>query len=229
MKYYISIHDASPNNFQLIKKIVHILINKYQINKFCILVIPGLDWQDIQIQQLLSWQQSGLEIAAHGWRHRCERKKNIYHLIHGLIISDNSAEHLSKNKNAIFNLIIKSYNWFVDNKFVPPTLYVPPGWALGKINSKDFLHLPFFNYECTTGLCFKNQYLFLPLIGFKASSLSRGMLQRLCNTFNYLIARFIGIVRITIHPNDFQLVLSKDANNYLSNVNDTILLKELSL
>ena len=136
MQSYISIHDVSPKNLDKIKSIINFLQNQFQINKICILVIPGLNWNKKQIQKLQSWQHDGIEIAAHGWKHRAQNKKSFYHKIHSLIISANCAEHLSKNRQEIIDIVKRSYSWFIDNGFKKPTLYVPPSWALGKITKK---------------------------------------------------------------------------------------------
>ena len=228
MKYYISIHDVAPNNLEQIESIINLLKKKYGINKLCLLVIPGLKWKTKQVKQLVSWQDSGLEIAAHGWNHRAGEKTSLYHMIHGVFISGNCAEHLSKNRNTLMDLIKNSYNWFVDNHFLPPTLYVPPAWALGNINTEDLTILPFTNYECTTGIYFEGKYQFIPLVGFEATTYFRAFCLRFFNFFNYQLAKFIGVLRITIHPRDFQLYLARDANNYLSEIVNTILLHELS-
>ena len=169
-----------------------------------------------------------MEIAAHGWTHKCEKDKSFYHFLHSLVLSGNCAEHLSKSKHILIELIKNSYKWFTDNRFVPPTLYVPPAWALGKIHFQDFSLLPFTNYECTTGLYLDGKYRFIPLLGFEATTYFKAFFLRFFNFFNYQMAKFIGVVRITIHPRDFQLYLSKDVNNYLSEIGNTILLHELS-
>ena len=137
MKFYISIHDAAPDNLNEIENIIHSLQNLYGINKICILVIPGLDWNHHQINKLKSWQIKGIEIAAHGWVHKAENIKTLYHKIHSLILSANCAEHLSKKRADVCKIIKKSYDWFIKNGFQKPILYVPPGWALGKIKFEE--------------------------------------------------------------------------------------------
>ena len=228
MKSYVSIHDVSPKNLDKIENIIFILNNKFNINKFCILVIPGLKWNKYQIKKLKKWQNDGIEIAAHGWKHSSKLDKSLYHKIHSLMISKNCAEHLSKNKNDIINLIQKSYNWFISNGFKKPKLYVPPAWALGNINKNDINKLNFLYYECTTGLIHNKKYYFLPLIGFEEKFLIRGIVRKIFNSLNYFMASFTGVIRIAIHPNDFHLYLKNDIKKYLSKNNETILLHELS-
>lgn len=42
------------------------------------------------------------------------------------------------------------------------------------------------------------------------------------------MAYFTGIIRIAIHPNDFNLYLKDDIEKYLSRSGETVLLHELS-
>ena len=229
MKYYVSIHDVSPNNLSKIKNIIKLLKTKYDINKLCLLVIPGLKWEEKYVKQLISWQNSGFEIAAHGWYHKSGKKQSLFHILHGLIMSGNCAEHLSKNRDELIDLLKNSYNWFVNNNFLTPTLYVPPAWALGNLNIKeDLSHLPFQNYECTTGLYLDGKYRFIPLVGFEAATYFKAFFQRFFNFINYQMAKFTGVLRIAIHPRDFQLHLVTSADNYLSKATETIFLHELS-
>ena len=123
-------------------------------------MIPGLDWNHHQIKKLKSWQTKGIEIAAHGWNHQAEINKTFYHKIHSKVMSANSAEHLSKNRQDVFEIMKNSYNWFIRNGFQKPLLYVPPAWALGNITREDLLKLGFTHYECTTGIIHNNKYHF---------------------------------------------------------------------
>jgi len=228
LKSYISIHDVAPQNIDDIQYIIHTLNSVYKINKICILVIPGLNWSVKQIKQLRRWQNDGIEIAAHGWYHRAATNKTFYHKIHSLLMSDNCAEHLSKNSTEIFKTMNDSYNWFIRNGFQNPILYVPPAWALGKITKKDLSRLSFTHYECTTGIIHKNKYCFLPLLGFEEKTYFRAILRRFFNSLNYFMAHFTGIIRISIHPDDFKLYLNRDIRKYLSRSNEIVLLSELT-
>ena len=228
MKSYVSIHDVAPHNLGDIENIIQILKNQFYINKICILVIPGLNWNEPQIKQLQAWQNDGIEIAAHGWSHQAESPKSFYHKIHSAIMSDNCAEHLSKDRKTIFDIMKNSYNWFIVNGLQNPRLYVPPAWALGKITKEDLSQLEFTHYECTTGIIYNQKYYFLPLLGFEEKTFSKAVLRRFFNSFNYIMACFTGLIRIAIHPEDFNLYLKKDIVKYLSRSSETILLHELS-
>ena len=227
MRYYISIHDVAPENINTIENIVNVLRFKYNITKLSLLIIPGLNWNTEQIKKMKNWQVQGIQVVAHGWTHVAQKKKSFLHIIHSFIISKDCAEHLSKNREDIVHLINKSFNWFIKNNFESPTLYVPPAWALGKINRNDIFLLPFDMVECTTGMFYKGKYRFLPLIGFEAKTLIRSKLLKFFNVINFIFGKLVGIVRITVHPNDFNLLLSDDVKMYLNNANNTIFLNEL--
>ena len=228
MKSYISIHDASPQNLSNIEKNIFTLKNKFQISKICLLVIPGLDWNQKQINKLKLWQKNGIQIAAHGWKHTAQSKKTLYHKIHSVIISNNCAEHLSKNKQEILTIINDSYNWFISNGFQKPILYVPPAWALGKIKKDDVNRTKFTHFECTTGILHKQKYYFLPLLGFEEKTYLGSKIRQFFNYLNFFFAYFIGVIRIAIHPNDFNLQLKDDIEKYLYQSKELILLHELN-
>ena len=227
MKFYISIHDVKPDNINKVTEIIDLLLNQYKIAKICLLVIPGLKWEKKHINRLLNWQIRGIEIAAHGWTHKANDKRTLFHKLHSLFISKNCAEHLSKNTTNICKIMEKSFNWFIDNGFKKPTLYVPPGWAIGNIDKNDLSRLQFTHIECTTGFVYKKKYKFIPLIGFEESNYIKGIIRRFCNYLNFILGQFIGYIRIAIHPNDFELFLKDDIYNYLSKSNETVLLNEI--
>ncbi len=174
-------------------------------------------------------QNKGLQIAAHGWTHRATTKKTLFHKLHSLFISNNCAEHLSLKTEDIKCIINKSYNWFIENEFQKPTLYVPPAWALGKITKKELSKFPFSHYECTTGLICKRKYRFIPLIGFEEKNIIKAYFRQFFNKINYMFALYTGYIRVAIHPNDFQLHLKDDIKKYLPKKNSNLfLLNELS-
>ena len=228
MKAYISIHDVGPESLNQVENIISRLSSKFDMNKLSILVIPGLNWEKKHINKIKSWQNNGIKIAAHGWLHKSKKIKTIYHKFHSIIISAKCAEHLSINRQDINNIVSNSYNWFIENDFQSPYLYVPPAWALGKIKRTDLNKLNFTHFECTTGFIHNNKYHFLPLIGFEEKFLWKSLLRRFFNSFNFMLASFTGVVRIAIHPNDFNLYLKKDIEKYLNKCDEAILLNELS-
>ena len=93
MKSYISIHDASPYNLVNIETIISTLQNQYCINKICILVIPGLNWNKEHLQKLKGWQNDGIEIAAHGWNHKRPLEMDKDSFYHDLIKTKETIEN----------------------------------------------------------------------------------------------------------------------------------------
>ena len=226
MKYHISIHDVSPQNLNNIKRIIDHLKN-YNCKKISLLVIPGLEWNKNQIKILKNMQSNNIEIAAHGWTHNSSSIKNLYHYVHSNLFSRDCAEHLSKDRLSIINLIQDSFEWFIENKFTPPTLYVAPAWALGAIKYSDLNELPFNEYETITGVYSGNKLKHIALIGFEADTISRKYILKISNFLNYQLSKLTGIIRMAIHPNDFNLLLSSDINKFLSKIDKTIYLYEL--
>jgi len=230
MKCHISIHDVSPKNLDKIIFIINHLNKKHNIKKITLLVIPGLDWNDEQIAIFKEWENNeNIELASHGWIHESSPIKNIYHYLHSKLISDDCAEHLSLSKSSIIKLMNNSYSWFVDKGLTPPTLYVPPAWALGNINKKDLLKVPFSEVETTSGVYINNKFIFIPLIGFETKNYFRFIIVKISNFINYLLYHIFGLIRIAIHPNDFKLLLRKDIDKYLSEVTTSFQFNEIEV
>ena len=68
----------------------------------------------------------------------------------------------------------------------------------------------------------------MPLIGFEEKFWWKSLVRRFFNSFNFILASFIGVIRIAIHPNDFNLYLKNDIEKYLNKCTETILLNELN-
>ena len=148
-----------------------VVANEHNIKKITLLIIPGLEWNDEQIKIFNEWENNqNIELASHGWIHESNPIKSIYHYFHSKLISDDCAEHLSLSKTLIIKLMKNSYSWFIDRGLTPPTLYVPPAWALGNINKKDLLKVPFNEIETICGVYISNKFIFIPLIGFETKN-----------------------------------------------------------
>lgn len=207
----VSIHDVMPSNLQQITELLEICA-RHNIRHPTLLVVPGLDWSDQQIEQLHGWQRAGCELAGHGWVHRCGRPTNLSHRVHSLVLSRDVAEHLSRSSAEVLELMSRCARWFEEHDFELPRLYVPPAWALGKVRADELLRQPFSMIETIRGVTFAHQqrHLRLPLLGFEADN----QLRRVCLTsWNRLIRcslRKTSCVRISIHPNDHRLLLADD-------------------
>lgn len=207
----ISIHDVMPSNINKIETILKTLQKNHNINYVTLLIVPGLKWTELQLNQLKNLSKQGHELAGHGWIHKVSEIKTIYHKLHSLILSRDVAEHLSLSKKDCINLVENCFNWF-DKNFLPtPQLYVPPSWAIGKLNKKDFNNSNFSMFETLKGIYFNNNFLSLPLLGYEVDTTLRKIAVLFSNFLNKKISTiFKKPIRLSIHPNDLELLLAKN-------------------
>lgn len=222
MKALISIHDVMPNTMTEVAEILEICYS-LRIKLVTLLVVPGLNWQPEQIDQLRKWEKSNCELAAHGWVHRCSSKKSLWHHLHSLILSRNVAEHLSLKSIDITELMYKSSNWFIENGFNQPSLYVPPAWALGKISKSAIRASKYSQVETISGVIFTKHGLKmrLPLVGFEADTFTRELALRFLNGLSLRIPTTRPL-RVSIHPYDHKLRLSEYLQTVLKNCTQTL-------
>jgi len=214
----ISIHDVSPHTLPKVTNIVNKL-KKMGIYSVTLLVIPWLDWTESDINHLKKMQHNGYPLAGHGNTHGCKPVKNNAHRLHSLVISRNVAEHLSCNRDEVKRIITTCYHWFTTNDFDAPDLYVPPAWAMGDIAVRDLHGLPFRYYESLTGIydTKTGSFRYMPLLGFEADTPLRKFLVRSLNCLNWHYGmQFNKTIRVSIHPNDFDLLLARDLERVLT-------------
>ena len=212
----ISIHDVMPSNLSKIDKIITNLNNNHNIKQITLLIVPGLKWNENQISKLNNLAKQGHELAGHGWIHKTNQINTLYHKCHSKLISRDVAEHLSMNKEDILRLLENCYNWFKSSNLPIPNLYVPPAWAIGNLNNNDFKKTKFKMFETLNGIYFKDKFYNLPLLGYEADTLFRKTAVRISNFSNKLISKLLNLpIRLSIHPNDFELLVAKDLINDL--------------
>ena len=213
----VSVHDVMPETLDQVQTALD-LIAETGAGAVTLLVVPGRDWDRPGIERLRAWQDRGFELAGHGWTHRVERFGGLAHRLHGLLISRRTAEHLSMDRNAIAWLLARCHAWFPEQGLRPPSLYVPPAWALGDFPRAALAALPFAHYEVLTGLIPSNGRAFtpLPLLGYEADTAPRALALRLSNRLNRRLAQVRGCVRIAIHPHDLGLRLADDLRRDLA-------------
>tara|TARA_B100001939_G_C16943963_1_gene619446 strand:+ start:3352 stop:4041 length:690 start_codon:yes stop_codon:yes gene_type:complete len=228
MKALVSIHDVMPNTINEVAELLEIC-RSFGLRRVTLLVVPGLDWQPAQINQLRQWQKRGYELAAHGWVHRCVSKKTFWHLLHGLILSRDVAEHLSLNSNEIVDIMQKSCNWFIENGFDQPSLYVPPAWALGSISKRGLRSCGYTWVETLSGVVFPEtgQIRRLPLVGFEADTFTRELALRVLN-YVVLWMPTNKPLRISIHPYDHKLRMGKSLPAILQRCTQTLSYSEIT-
>ncbi len=187
------------------------------------LVVPGRHWREEQTDWLRDRQRAGLLLAGHGWRHRVEQRVTLQHKLHGLLLSRMVAEHLSLCEAEIACLITRCFEWFIEQGFEAPSVYVPPAWAMGRIRSTELHRLPFQIYESLSGIyrSSDNRSASLPLTGYEADCLLRIPILYSWNRMNELRARAtMTPLRISIHPRDFTLGLARQIQDQIESVDE---------
>ena len=213
----ISIHDVMPETLDRVATILGYLGDAGVTGGATLLVVPGKDWSDDDISRLRNWAGNGHELAGHGWTHEASRISGFRHWLHSRLISRNVAEHLALDEAGIRQLVADCHAWFGKRALPPPSLYVPPAWAMGPIDLASLQELPFRYYETLSGTydADADQFVRTPLLGFEADTRFRAMSLRLFNLINRGIARLRGQVRLAIHPRDFELLLASDLQVHL--------------
>ncbi|MGM0538912.1 MAG: polysaccharide deacetylase family protein [Thermodesulfobacteriota bacterium] len=222
----VSIHDVMPSTLPQVEKVIQFL-HAHKVHTYTLLIVPGMEWTDGQVCQLLTWQDHGADLAGHGWEHRISGQKGLWHAIHAQVISRDEAEHLSRTRQEIAEIICRSYHWFQQAGLVEPFLYVPPVWSLGSISRKDLSSLPFDLYETLTGVfdVRKNTYRFMPLTGYMADTPIRSLCLKFLNAVNR--AWPMGPLRVAIHPDDLHYPLKADLSRHLARFDRFLTYKEI--
>ena len=184
-----------------------------------LLVVPGRDWTREHIDRLREWQNGGLILAAHGWDHQAKSIKGWYHRCHSRLVSRNVAEHLSLSPGEISTLLQRSFEWFGQQDLKSPDLYVPPAWAMGRVDKTLLRDSPFRYFETARGMydSHNNQFKWLPLLGFEADTTFRKWSLRGWNLGNRLVGRKRP-VRVSLHPFDLEYRLARDVRFILGQV-----------
>lgn len=212
MQALISVHDVFPGTLSRVEGIVGELQARGH-RRITLLVVPGRHWHARAIGRLAAWQEAGIELAAHGWRHEAREVRAPFHRLHAALISRRAAEHLALDQDGISALMQAAHDWFVDHDLAPPRTYVPPAWALGRIDRERLQRLPYRRVEVTRGFVdtASGTLQRLPLIGFEADTALRAGFLRCWNRIQVRRAYRTGLpLRIGIHPDDPQFRLAAD-------------------
>ncbi|MCB1669609.1 MAG: polysaccharide deacetylase family protein [Gammaproteobacteria bacterium] len=222
LRAVVSIHDVMPETLPHTTEILNRLLMA-GVGPVTGLVIPGKRWSEHQLDWLRDLEHAGLVIAGHGWRHRVEKRVSLSHKLHGLFLSRMVAEHLSLCEAEIASLVRRCFDWFIEHGFQSPCVYVPPAWALGRIQRTTLDSLPFRLYENLSGVYRSGigDFVSLPLTGYEADNWPR--LPFLCawNRYSEMCARLTARpLRISIHPRDFSLGLARQIESQLQRVDE---------
>ena len=202
----VSVHDVMPRTLPRVEEIVCFLRTR-SVSTLTLLVVPGSSWSTGQVRRLRSWQDSGIELAGHGWLHRARRIRSLRHRLHARAISRGEAEHLSLSEPEIDDVVRRSHGWFARVGLRSPSLYVPPAWAAGRLPTARRRTLPFSYYETLYGVydARRHEGRWMPLTGYMADTRLRTVL---LGSVNALLLRLpCPIVRIALHPEDLRLPL----------------------
>lgn len=210
-KALISVHDLMPETLPAVRKTLR-LLERQRLAPITLLVVPGRDWSREGIDTLRSLERDGYCLAGHGWRHRAERLGGLYHRLHSLFLSRQVAEHLALDRAGIIALINRCHAWFGEQGLRPPTLYVPPAWAIGRVSDAELRRAcPFALYERFDGVIdsASERFRALPLLGYEADNALRAPVLKLWNRWSWRRARDNSLpIRIGIHPHDLELRLA---------------------
>lgn len=207
----VSIHDVMPATLPLVGELMDRL-EAHELLPVTLLVVPGADWKDRDLEWLRNWQSRGAELAGHGWSHRARHIRGWKHRLHSTLISRDAAEHLALGRKDIERLMLDCHAWFPANGLPEPTLYVPPAWALGAVPLSGLQALPYRHLETLTGVYCRDRSEFrrLPMTGYEADTRLRAFGVRLWNGLNLQWAGEHRPLRLGIHPTDLQLKLADD-------------------
>jgi len=213
----LSIHDVMPETLDRVEAMLAFCARR-EIRQVTLLVVPGRRWQPAQLARLRRLASRGYTMAAHGWHHRVAQFGGLYHRLHGALLSRRAGEHLALDGAGIVNLMHRSHAWFNVNGLPPPSLYVPPAWALGRLPDGAGQALPFAQVEVLRGIVnpATGRLHRLPLLGFEADSPWRAGSLRVWNFCQLRLAHHTqSPVRIGLHPYDFELRLGDSVKRLL--------------
>lgn len=207
----ISVHDVMPETMERVDKLL-CRIERAGYGHASLLVVPGRDWQQQDIERLQQYADAGHELVGHGWCHRVAHLRTAAERLHSIAISRDAGEHLGLDADEIAELISRCGRWFAEHDLPQPNLYVPPAWAMGAIGRTRLRGLGFRYFETLAGIYDSETDTMqrIPVIGFEADTRFRAISLSLANAANRWLANGSGALRIAIHPYDLELKLADE-------------------
>ena len=208
----LSLHDVAPSVLDQVEAIVRRVV-ELGAPPPLLLVVPNVGWDDRSLHRLRQLIEAGCPLAGHGWEHQAPPPASLYHRLHGLVLSRDQAEHLSRSTEDLVDRVRRCHAWFAETGLPIPELYVPPAWALGALDDATLATLPFHYVESLSGFIDTRtgRRVRVPVIGFEADTQGRRLGLAVWNRLQGRIARWLGIpMRISIHPRDLELLLADD-------------------
>ncbi|PKM22556.1 MAG: DUF2334 domain-containing protein [Gammaproteobacteria bacterium HGW-Gammaproteobacteria-14] len=221
MRALLSIHDVMPETRAQVSTMLSSLfamMPALRPEHITLLVVPGRQWQNEDIQWLQQLADRGHPLAGHGWDHCARRQsRSPFHYMHALLLSRDAAEHLSRTPEELQVLVMRCHAWFRKHGLPVSALYVPPAWAAGCISRQQLSALPFSQMETLSGVINlkTGRRNWLPLLGYEADNGFRALCLKITNGLSrWWAARWSAfghvspIMRIALHPFDFQYRLA---------------------
>ncbi|MDF1628985.1 MAG: polysaccharide deacetylase family protein [Alcanivoracaceae bacterium] len=210
MRALLSIHDVMPESRPAISAVLtqlFVSIPGLKPQHITLLVVPGRQWCADDLAWLRRLAAAGHPLAGHGWDHRAQKSRSVFHHFHSVMLSRDAAEHLSRPSHELMALILRCHAWFAEHDLPLGPLYVPPAWAVGRLNRAEQQALPFALMETLSGVvrladqCHQR----LPLTGYEADSAIRTAFLSASNRLNVTLAKRAGnMLRVGLHPFDLQ-------------------------
>lgn len=214
MRALLSIHDVMPSSRVAVSAMLaqlFISVPLLRPQHITLLVIPGQNWPDDDLDWLRRLSANGHPLAGHGWCHQAVRRRSLFHHLHSAVLSRDAAEHLSRPEHELVALVLRCHTWFRQLGLPVGPLYVPPAWAAGSIGGQALSALPFSLIETLSGVrdSRHGEQHVLPLAGYEADNAWRARLLTISNRMNWQWARHSGrVVRVGLHPFDLQYRLA---------------------
>lgn len=213
----VSIHDVMPSKLDKVEYCLSQLA-EHGIRSVDLLVVPGRSWTTKDLDQLHAWQNAGHQLAGHGWVHHIQSYGSLSHRIHSMLISRRAAEHLELEPLERVALMRRCYSWFQLQGLKAPQLYVPPAWALGGRRTLSIMPSASFRWvETLSGVhdLESGKFMPMPLLGYEADTVFREMSVGAFNQLSLSLWKFRGLIRMAIHPDDFELRLRFSLGRFL--------------
>jgi len=213
----VSVHDVMPHTLDRVAGILAAL-EAAGADTANLLVVPGAGWTSETLDRLHGLLARGHTLAGHGWQHKCIRIRGLRHRLHSALISRDVAEHLCLDAAGIEALIRRCCEWFPRHGLPQPDTYVPPAWAMGRIERQRLHGLGFRYFETLTGVydAGTGRFRALPLAGFEADTPFRALALRGLNRAALAVAASGKPLRLAIHPRDPQLLLARDLERLIA-------------
>ena len=208
----VSVHDLMPATMPAVRRTLA-LLERHDVQPVTLLVVPGTGWDARGIDELRALQRAGYVLAGHGWRHQVARIRGLKHRLHSLFLSRHVAEHLALSAAGILALMRRCQHWFQQQALDPPTLYVPPAWALGDIAPRTLGEAGLYQQvEVFSGVIdtARGTLTPAPVLGYEADAPLRVPVLRLWNRHARRRAARTGVLRVGIHPADLDHPLRGD-------------------